>query len=135
MTGKKPQLITFGISHFCEKARWALDWHGVDYDEIGWPPGLHFILAKRLGAKATTLPILRDGKHIIQGSGAIIDWANQQAQDAARRLTLPGALEIEQRADRGVGINVRRLSYAEILPTAPHLVKPALFASTSALHR
>jgi glutathione S-transferase-like protein len=32
-------LITFGISHFCEKARWALDWHGIPYEEIGWPPG------------------------------------------------------------------------------------------------
>ena len=73
MTGTKPQLITFGISHYCEKARWALDWHGVDYDEIGWPPGLHFILAKRCGAKDTTLPILLDGKRVIQGSDAIID--------------------------------------------------------------
>jgi glutathione S-transferase len=73
MTGTKPQLITFGISHYCEKARWALDWHGVDYDEIGRPPGLHFILAKRCGAKDTTLPILLDGKRVIQGSDAIID--------------------------------------------------------------
>jgi glutathione S-transferase len=51
----KPRLITFGRSHFCEKARWALDWHGIAYDEIGWPPGLHIILAKRCGAKTTTL--------------------------------------------------------------------------------
>lgn len=135
MSRGKPQLITFGISHFCEKARWALDWHGVDYDEIGWPPSLHFILAKRLGSKATTLPILRDGKRVIQGSGAIIDWVDQRAQDASKRLTLPSALEIEQRADRGVGILVRRFAYAEILPKAPELVKPALFVNTSVLHR
>lgn len=134
MSGKKPQLITFGISHFCEKARWALDWHGVEYNEIGWPPGLHFILAKRLGAKASTLPILRDGKRVIQGSGAIIDWADQRAQDASR-LTIPGAREIERRADRSIGIHARRFAYAEMLPKAPKLVKPALFANTSTLHR
>ena len=63
----KPRLITFGISHFCEKARWALDWHAIDYKEIGWPPGLHRILAKRCGAQGTTLPILLDGDTVIQG--------------------------------------------------------------------
>lgn len=135
MTGTKPQLITFGISHYCEKARWSLDWHGVDYDEIGWPPGLHMILAKRCGAKATTLPILLDGKRVIQGSDDIIDWADQQAQDSSRRLTFPSALEIERRADDGVGIQTRRLFYAEVLPRVAHLAKPVLFAKTSPLHR
>ena len=40
MSQATPRLITFAASHFCEKARWALDWHGIAYDEIGWPPGL-----------------------------------------------------------------------------------------------
>ena len=86
MAHTKPKLITFGRSHFCEKARWALDWHGIAYDEIGWPPGLHIILAKRCGAKATTLPILLDGESVIQGSGAIIDWAESKSQDCTRTL-------------------------------------------------
>ncbi len=135
MTGTKPQLITFGVSHYCEKARWALDWHGVDHGEIGWPPLLHAILAKWRGAKHTTVPILLDGKRVIQGSGAIIDWADQQAQDSARRLTFPSALEIERRADDSIGINARRLFYAGILPEAPHVIKPAFFTNTSSLHR
>ena len=84
MTQTKPRLITFGISHFCEKARWALDWHGIPYSEIGWPPGLHIVLAKRCGAKGTTLPILLDGEIVIQGSGAIIDWAESKAQDCSK---------------------------------------------------
>ncbi len=135
MMGTKPRLITFGISHYGEKARWALDWHGVDYVETGWPPGWHAVLAKCHGARHTTVPILLDGKRVIQGSGAIIDWADRQAQDSSRLLTSPGALEIERRADDGVGINVRRLFYAGILPEAAHVVKPALFANTSPLHR
>ena len=135
MAGTKPQLITFGISHYCEKARWALDWHGVGYDEIGWVPGFHAILAKWHGAKHTTVPLLLDGKRVIQGSGAIIDWADEQAQDRSRRLTFPGALEIERRADDGIGINARRLFYAEILPEAPFAIKPAFLVNTSLLHR
>ena len=129
------RLITFGISHYCEKARWALDWHGIVYEEINWPPGVHLLLAKRCGAKQTTLPILLDGPRVIQGSSAIIDWADRQAQDPARRLTLSDAREIERRADRVIGIHVRRLAYAELLPRFPELAKPALFGKASSAHR
>ena len=123
ITQTRPRLITFGRSHFCEKARWALDWHRIPYDEIGWPPGLHIVLAKRCGAKGTTLPILLDGETVIQGSGAIIDWAEGKAQDCARR------------ADEVIGVHVRRLAYAEMLPSHAHLVKPALFIRASGWHR
>ena len=135
MTETRPKLVTFGISHFCEKARWALDWHGIIYDEISWPPGVHRVLAKRCGAHGTTVPILLDGERVIQGSGAIIDWADQRTEDCSRRLTLADALEIEQRADNVIGIHVRRLAYAETLPRSPHLAKPALFSNTSSSHR
>jgi glutathione S-transferase len=134
-----PRLMTFGRSHFCEKARWALDWHGIAYDEIGWPPGLHIILAKRRGAKATTLPILLDGESVIQGSGAIIDWAESKSQDCTRSLTPRSnqaeAQEIERRADQVIGVHVRRMVYAETLPSHSHLVKPSLFLRASDWHR
>ncbi len=135
MTKARPKLVTFGISHFCEKARWALDWHGITYDEISWPPGVHLVLTKRCGAKCTTVPIVLDGERVIQGSGAIIDWADQTTRDRARTLTLADALEIEQRADNVIGVHVRRLAYAETLPRSPHVVKPALFSNTSSSHR
>jgi glutathione S-transferase len=131
----RPKLITFGASLFCEKARWALDWHGIDYQEVGWPPGLHQILAKRCGAEDTTLPILLDGETVIQGSGAIIDWADQRTHDRGRELTLAEAREIEVRADGIIGVHVRRLAYAEMLPKYPHLAKPGLFRNVSRTHR
>jgi len=134
MTHDRPKLITFGASLFCEKARWALDWHGIDYQEVGWPPGLHQILAKRCGAKATTLPILLDGETVIQGSGAIIDWADQRAQEHGRELTPAGAREIEERADDVIGVHVRRLFYAEMPPRYPYLAKPGLFKNVSRVH-
>ena len=135
MKKDRPKLITFGISHFCEKARWALDWHGIDYQEIGWPVGLHEILARREGAKATTVPILLSGDEVLQESGAIIDWADQRAQDHGRQLSPPGARKIEQRADDIIGVHVRRLYFAEMLPRFPHLAKHGLFHNTSPSHR
>jgi glutathione S-transferase len=131
MTQARPRLITFAASHFCEKARWALDWHGIAYNEIGWPPGLHLVLAKRCGAKCSTLPILLDGDTVIQGSGTIIDWAESKAEDPGRSLNpkgrFAGAKEIERRADEVIGVHVRRLAFAELLPSYAHFVKPALF--------
>jgi glutathione S-transferase len=135
----KTRLITFGGSHFCEKARWALDWHRIPYSEISWPPGLHLVLARHCGAKATALPLLLDGETVIQDSGAIIDWAETKGQDRTRSLTpekdLAQALAIERRANEVIGVHVRRLCYAEMLPNCSHLVKPALFHRTSGWHR
>ena len=56
-------------------------------------------------------------------------------QDPARRLTLSDAREIERRADRIIGIHVRRLAYVELLPRFPELAKPALFGKASSAHR
>jgi len=134
VTHSKPRLITFGISHFCEKARWGLDWHGIDYEEISWAPGVHQILAKRCGANQTTLPILLDEDSVIQGSGKILDWADVNAK-GSQNLTHEDAQEIEKRADEIIGPLVRRLAYAETLPRSPHSVKPALFSNTSKANR
>ena len=50
-------------------------------------------------------------------------------QDPARRLTLSDG------ADRVIGIHVRRLAYAELLPRFSELAKPALFGKASSAHR
>jgi hypothetical protein len=96
---------------------------------------VHRVLAKRCGAKGTTLPILLIDKKVVEGSGVIMDSADQRAQDRTKRLTLAGALEIEQRADNVIGVQARRLAYAEMLPGFPHLVKTALFRNASSAHR
>jgi len=139
MITERPKLVTFAASHFCEKARWALDWHGIGYEEVGWPPGLHQILAKSCGAKHTTVPLVFDGQDVIQGSGAIIDWADKSDKDRTRSLTPPAdrgeAKEIERRADEVIGVHVRRLAFAELLPNYSHVVKPALFYRASGWRR
>ena len=37
----KPTLHCFRTSHFNEKAHWALDWKGIDYDVVEHWPGPH----------------------------------------------------------------------------------------------
>lgn len=133
------RLFTFGLSHYCEKARWALDWHGIPFQEVGWPPGLHMSLARRLGARRSSLPILLADGTLVQGSGDIVDWAEQQATNSDRSLAPTGDPEtnsdIEQRADRVLGVHVRRLFYSEVLPHQAHLAKPWLLLNTSPTHR
>lgn len=139
MTGESAKLITFRVSHYCEKARWALDWHGIPYEEISWAPGLHRVAAKSRGARGSTVPILLDATELVQGSNAIVDWAERNCSDDARSLVPSGdAAEAEQivrRADSVIGPHVRRLAYAEILPAHPEMAKPALFLGTSPTQR
>ncbi|MGK4455608.1 glutathione S-transferase N-terminal domain-containing protein, partial [Klebsiella pneumoniae] len=76
-------------SHYCERARWALDLQRIVYDEERLAPGTHLLRVKRLGAAATSLPLLllEDGS-LCQGSDRILDWAGLPGGDPAieRRL-------------------------------------------------
>jgi hypothetical protein len=42
------RLYTFTISHFAEKARWALDYKGIRYQEKRLVPGSHLPVVKRI---------------------------------------------------------------------------------------
>ena len=46
-------LYQFPISHFCEKARWALDYKGLDYTTKNLLPGLHVKTTKKLAARSS----------------------------------------------------------------------------------
>ncbi len=132
------RLYSFGISHYCEKARWALDWYGASYEEVFWPPGAHRFLARRLGAERSSVPILAVGETLVQGSGKILDWLERGHVDGASLLAhaeREDAAEIERRGDAVVGPAVRRLVYGEMLPKYQAMVKPAFFQGAAPAHR
>jgi glutathione S-transferase len=109
---KKPLLYVFAISHYCEKARWALDRLEIDHELLYPPVGLHMQIAKNLGAARSSVPILIADERVVQGSAAIIDWADAATAEDADRLT-PASVcdpcrEIERRADDVLGVHVRR---------------------------
>ncbi|WP_191970691.1 glutathione S-transferase N-terminal domain-containing protein [Methylobacterium soli] len=119
-----PRLIAFAPSHFCERARWALDQAGVVYREERWAPGPHRILAKRLGLSSRTTPILDLGNgQVIQGSDHILNWTG-----------LPGGdPDLEQRFEKRIGPLVRQFYYAAVLGNPRSGVREILFNGVSAV--
>src|SRR5438067_5844023 len=70
----RPVLWHIAISHYSEKARWALDWKGVDAVRRAPQPGLHMAIALGLtrgGCK--TFPVLGLDGRAIGDSTAIIE--------------------------------------------------------------
>lgn len=73
-------LYQFPISHFCEKARWVLDYKGLAYQSKNLLPGFHIKSVKKVAAKSSVPILLIDGE-AIQGSPEIIDYPDQHRSD------------------------------------------------------
>lgn len=73
-----PILITIPISHYCEKARWALDRAGVTYRERAHLQVLHWIPVTRAGGKKTA-PVLVWGDRVFADSADIVEEASARA--------------------------------------------------------
>lgn len=112
------QLYQFPISHYCEKIRWALDFKKIDYEIVNLVPGLHLFTTKRLGPK-TSVPIIQENGHIIQGSAQILDYLEKNypapALHPKNKSDLQSALEWETLADLEIGPHLRRYYYYFIL--------------------
>ncbi|MEM7361036.1 MAG: glutathione S-transferase [Pseudomonadota bacterium] len=120
------KLYIFAISHYCEKARWALDYLQIDYELVFLAPGLHIATARKFGLKASSVPFLDTGQEIIQGSAKIIDWAEEYSR--SDYTLIPGdseetSREIEKRLDKVSGVHVRRMFYSEALVEHSSTVK------------
>ena len=122
---KQPILHVFAISHFCEKARWALDRSSIDYTLKFVAPGAHMKLAKKLGLSKSAVPILVTETQTLQGSDQIIDWVDAHITNAALNLTpSPETKHIEKRLDDKTGVHIRRYYYSEAIVECPETVKP-----------
>ena len=114
--GGLPVLYVLPPSHYCERARWALQHADVPFDEERWAVGLHVRFARRI-APTTSLPILALGDKVVQGSGAILDWAGVSGGDA----------ELEARFERRIGVLVRSYVYARTLSRESTRIRRLLF--------
>src|SRR5205807_1393702 len=83
------RLITIPISHYCEKARWALDRGGIAYREEPHIQGLHRYYARRAGG-ARTAPVLVTPEGAIGDSEHILESADAHG-DPSLRLFGEGA--------------------------------------------
>src|SRR5687768_16716828 len=67
-------LITIPLSHYCEKARWALDRVGLAYREEPHAPLVHRLFTMRKGGG--TVPMLLDGGRRLVDSTDILQYAD-----------------------------------------------------------
>jgi len=73
-----PTLITIPISHYCEKARWALDRADIAYRERAHLQAIHWIPVTRAGGKKTA-PVLVWGDLVFADSADIVEEASAKA--------------------------------------------------------
>lgn len=115
-----PTLWHIEVSHFNEKARWALDWKGVRHIRRAPQPGLHQRKARRLTG-GTTLPVLELDGAAIGDSTRIIAALEARHPDPPLypddRDERERALEIEEFFDEQVAADVRRLVFFHLLGT------------------
>ncbi len=134
----KPVLYLFAISHFCEKARWALDYLDIEFEPRHVAPGLHMVLAKKLGAPASSVPILVADGQLVQGSAAIVDWADAVAPRSKHltpEIDREQCVALEKRLDDVIGVHIRRYYYSEALVEYPQTVKPIFAEKLSYLQK
>jgi glutathione S-transferase len=112
-------LITIPISHYCEKARWALDRAKIGYREQRHVQGVHRVAARRAGG-SHTVPVLVTDSEVLGESEQILAWADRQAPEQ-QRLFASGPRERDaqlslcRRFDERLGPHGRRLIYVHML--------------------
>ncbi|MGP0100588.1 MAG: glutathione S-transferase family protein [Solirubrobacteraceae bacterium] len=113
------RLITIPISHYCEKARWALDRVEMPYREERHVQGIHQLAARRAGG-GVTVPVLVTPDGAIGESQEILAWVDQRTP-AEHRLfpeESEARREVERlcrRFDEELGPKGRRLMYVHML--------------------
>ncbi len=120
------KLYQFAFSHFCEKARWALDYKSIPYTPINLLPGLHMKTIQKLAPK-TCMPVLVDKKTAVQDSPAIITYLDKTYPDPLLTPRDPReareAIEWEKYFDEEIGVTIRLWFYYHALPDRRRAMK------------
>lgn len=119
-------LYQFVISHYCEKVRWALDYKELPYRTVNYIPGPH-ALQVRLFAPATSVPVIQDGKNIVQDSSIILDYLDRvyplKPLSPSSEKERQEVIEWEKFCDREIGLHLRRFLYHTLLEDKKTVVR------------
>ena len=117
-TVETPILWHLEISHYNEKARWALDYKGVEHVRRAVTPGLQEFTARRLRA-GRTVPILELNGRAIGDSTKIIEKIERRWPEPPLYPVDPEersrALELEDYFDEQCGRDARRVLFNDNL--------------------
>ncbi len=129
----QPKLLEIGVSHYCEKARWALEYCCIPYSRLTHLP---FItrLEGRLRGSWSTVPVLFTEQGPILESTPIVIWADGRSKSSS----LFGRSDSERSAvmdwlalfDRELGPATRRIIYYHVL-SLPQIANPLLLQGVS----
>ena len=113
MTDSTPVLWHLKVSHYNEKARWALDYKGLPHARKAVEAGRHQKVAKKLSG-GTTLPVLElDGKAIGDSTEIIAELERVRPEPAlypADPADRQRALGLEDHFDEELGPHTRLLA-------------------------
>lgn len=131
---RKHRLVTLVFSHYNEKARWALDDCGIDYEEHRLMPGFSqlgvMIATRGRGGQAdnvstrfsTPVLITREGEHLCDSTD-IARWASKQAGD--RLFPNEEVSALVDHYSRSYGAHTRRAAYWHVFRSERALAKMA----------
>ncbi len=112
------RLITMPHSHYSEKARWALDYLGLDYREEPHVPLLHWWATSRCGGRSVPV-LIHAGQHyldstdILRHLDAVCGGDRLFPREAALNREV---CALEHEFDDVLGPHARRWAYAHLLP-------------------
>ena len=114
-----PTLWQIDVSHYSEKARWALAWKGVEHKRRSPVPGAHMAVALWLtGGAQTTFPVLTlDGRHIGDSSAIVAALEERYPEPPlypTERELRWRALDLEAFFDEELGPHIRQLAWHEL---------------------
>jgi glutathione S-transferase len=112
-----PVLYHIQVSHYNEKARWALDFKGIPHVRKAPPPIMHTIWAFAM-TRGITFPVLKLNGDTIGDSTRIIEALEHSHPDPPLYPGDPGdrarALELEEFFDEELAPHIRRALFAEV---------------------
>lgn len=123
MDAAPARLITLAVSHFCEKARWALGRARVPFVEERHMPAFHVLPARRAGGRSST-PVLITADAVYADSTDILAFADRALGGALYGTDArvhEEAVALEDRFDEGLGPHTRRLTYHYVLDDGPRV--------------
>ena len=113
-------LYHLNISHFCEKARWALDYKKLEYRSRILTPGFHILTARRV-AGTRTVPVLYDDETgtAVPESTDILHYLDRIRPDPplfpVDADLASAVVEVEDICDQGWGPNSSSAAYCSMV--------------------
>ena len=122
-----PRLVTIPYSHYCEKARWALERGAVTFTEEMHAPLFAWRGALGAGGRRT-VPVLVTEAGVVKESTDILRWVDAHGQPPEPYFPpeLPEVLALVSLFDRRLGPATRRVGYFHALRGGPTYVEELL---------